>query len=528
MPAKQAVAKSSAHEIWLKGKCAGVYLQEKELENLATPGPCVVVCNRFSSKYEDALLSAIIKNTIKNYRLITTYRKAAGYLNDSKIICVKKSSLDTWGQLKEGILKVLHEGIANGETVVLFPSRRIRRYSLDKIAWDKEIVAAIQKSNVPVIPVFIKPNKEDVTIYLQQLAANPYQILSDDGDMQFDLRIGKPIKPADIEKFTSPKQFRRFLFAKTHALGSSLEVDKFYHFAPAPDKQKNIDKNIEPGLLQKEIEQLAAYKMAAKGDLEAYICPTLVIPNIMKEIGVQREITYREAGEGTGKSTDIDEYDLYYRQLFIWDKAENKVIGGYRLGCGDEIMKTYGRTGFYVHSLFWFDRRFDDYWGKTLEMGRSFIIKEYQKDPFPLFLLWKAIYAFLKNSPQYKYLLGPVSISADYSPFSRQLIVAFLKEHFSDKELAEYIEARNPLVEKISSREKKALLSRFDGILNNLDKFIEEIEPRHFKVPVLIKQYLKQNAKFIGFNVDPAFANSIDCLMILDTKNLPSSTTENM
>ena len=72
------------------------------------------------------------------------------------------------------------------------------------------------------------------------------------------------------------------------------------------------------------------------------------------------------------------------------------------------------------------------------------------------------------------------------------------------------------------------LLQQFDGLFSDLDKFIEDIEPGHHKIPVLLKQYIKQNSKFLGFNVDPDFSDALDCLILLDVKKLPSSTVENL
>jgi putative hemolysin len=516
---------NSHHEIWLKGECAGISFQATELAGLKNASPCVMVCNRFDAQYEDAIVSAIIHQVTQDYVLITTNKKSASYLNDKHIVCVKKSALDSWSNIREAIADNLQAALEKGKSVVIFPSRPFTRFGFERINWDKEIVAAIQQMNVPVVPLFFKP-KVAGAVALRS-GEVPYRFLPNTESLEFNLRIGKAVKPEELEKFSGAKQFRRYLFTKTYALGSSLEVDKFYN-ATVTQKQEAIEGQVSVELLKKEIEHLQSFRVAEKGALETYICPTLSIPNVMKEIGVLRETTYREAGEGTGKKCDVDEYDLYYRQLFIWDKVKERIIGGYRLGCGDEIMNAYGRSGFYIHSLFRIDKEMDVYLKESLEMGRSFIIKDYQKEAFPLFLLWKSIFLFLRKNPQFRYLIGPVSISAEYSQFSQQLMVAFLRKHFYDKDMARYVKARNPFVEKLEFVKKKILLNQFEGIFTNLDKFIEDIEPKHFKVPVLIKQYIKQNSKFIGFNVDPAFSNAIDCLIMLDAHKLPGSTIENM
>ena len=149
------------------------------------------------------------------------------------------------------------------------------------------------------------------------------------------------------------------------------------------------------------------------------MCPHPTIPNIIREIGRLREVTFREIGEGTNKSIDLDEYDIYYHHLFIWDTEAKLIVGAYRIGLGDEIFYSMGKKGFYVAELFKIKEQFTPVLKKSLELGRSFIRKEYQQKPLPLFLLWKGILKYLIDNPRYRYLIGPVSISNTFSKFSK-------------------------------------------------------------------------------------------------------------
>ena len=526
--AKSNVSTATSFPLSFGRKDINVCIQNKESLYFQTEGPFIVVCNRFNNKYEDAIIAAIARKYIDDFRIITTNRRAREVLDDQRIICIKKSLLDTWDNSREGIIDYLHNCIKKKISVFIFPSRRVTSYNFETIAWDKQIVKAVYEAGVPVIPMCVSAENQLDNDSVQNLFKNALNALKEEKSARLTIRIGKPIIAAELKKFEQPKQFRRFLFTKTHALGSSANVEKFYNEEHSK-KRKPIEQRIAPTLLKQEIEGLKKeYLIAQKGSLQVFICPTLAIPLAMKEIGILREITYRQEGEGSGKSTDIDEYDLYYRQIFIWDSKAEQIAGGYRLGCGDEIMNTYGRTGFYLHSLFKFEKEFDSIFMQSLDLGRSFVVKEYQKDAFPLFLLWKAIYSFLNQHSQYRYLMGPVSISATYSLLSRQIIVAFLKEHFVDKKLAGYVTPRHPFKQKLGFKKKKVLLKQFDGLFSDLDKFIEDIEPGHHKIPVLLKQYIKQNSKFLGFNVDPDFSDALDCLILLDVKKLPSSTIENL
>ena len=128
--------------------------------------------------------------------------------------------------------------------------------------------------------------------------------------------------------------------------------------------------------------------------------------------------------------------------MFIWDRNDQKIVGAYRMGKGEDIYSQYGVKGFYIRSLFRISQEMIPILTKSIELGRSFIIKEYQTKPLPLYLLWKGILHYLLKNPEYRYLIGTVSISNNYSSFSKELIIGFIKANFYAKEYAKYVEPR--------------------------------------------------------------------------------------
>jgi putative hemolysin len=246
----------------------------------------------------------------------------------------------------------------------------------------------------------------------------------------------------------------------------------------------------------------------------------------MLEIARLRELTFRKVGEGTGRKRDMDEYDIYYLQLMIWDREKKQIAGGYRLGQGDHIFKKFGVNGFYTNSLFKLKRGILPTLKQSIELGRSYVIPDYQRHRLPLFLLWKGLLQFLVNHPQYRYLYGPVSISKHYSEVSKGVIIEFVRRNYFDHALAEYVRPRKAFKMKNKSVDVSILADHLKGEFEALEHLIEEIEPWHLQVPVLLRQYLKQNAKFIAFNVDPLFSDCLDGLMLLDIQHLPEGTIE--
>ena len=250
--------------------------------------------------------------------------------------------------------------------------------------------------------------------------------------------------------------------------------------------------------------------------------PTRVIPNIFQEIGRLREITFRAAGEGTNRATDIDEYDFYYHHLIVWDNETDSVVGAYRLGKGKEILRQYGIKGFYINSLFRIKNSFEPYLSESLELGRSFIVPEYQRRVMSLFLLWKGLLTVLLEHAEYRYLIGPVSISNDFSQFSKSLIVEFIRNNYYDTEMAKYIRPRKKFNVQVDKRvDSRIIIDSADRDISKVEKVVSDVDPG-YRIPVLLKKYLELNAKIIGFNVDPAFNDCLDGLIMLDVYNIPA------
>ena len=248
------------------------------------------------------------------------------------------------------------------------------------------------------------------------------------------------------------------------------------------------------------------------------------IPNILKEIGRLREITFREVGEGTNEAIDLDKFDRYYHHMFLWDNNTKVIAGAYRMGLGAKIFAAYGIDGFYLQDLFRFDQELHKMMSESIEMGRAFIVKEYQQKPMPLFLLWKGIVHTTLRFPEHKYLIGGVSISNQFSNFSKSLMIEFMKSHYYDPYIAQYIRPKKEFKVQLNDADKDFAFDEAKADLNKFDKLIDEVEPGNLRLPVLIKKYIKQNAKVIAFNVDPLFNNAVDGLMYIKIADLPEST----
>lgn len=436
-------------------------------------------------------------------------------------------------------LKATFDLLQSGTPIGIFPAGEVSTFSLDKQEitdrlWHPVVGKLIARAKVPVVPIYFHGNNGVLFNILSfihptlRTAKLPSEFLNKQG-LKIKVRIGRPIHIEDISYRNNTNKLLDFLRARTYALGTALEQDKKL-FNPVnlfkiKKKPELVVAETDRNLIIEEIKQLEDFKVWKEKNYEVYITPTTAIPNVLREIGRLREITFREVGEGTNKKIDLDNYDIYYNHLFIWDTELQNIVGAYRIGKGDEILDTMGQRGFYLAELFKIKEAFYPILRKGIELGRSWIRKEYQQKPLPLFLLWKGILKYLLDNPQYRYMFGPVSISNNFSKFSKSLIVDYITKNHFDYELAHYIKPKNKFKADLSAINKNLLIESSES-LKDLDSLISDIESTHIKIPVLLRQYMNLNAKIICFNIDPKFSDCLDGFLLVDMQNIPAEMLE--
>jgi putative hemolysin len=521
----------------MKIKC---HVTDTERQNIPKTGAFISVSNHPFGLLDGIFLIKVMAEVRPDYKVVANFLlKKIAPLEDY-FISVNPFEVSKQDTANFAGLKAALKHVAAGHPLGLFPAGEVSTYQPDTKTisdrvWTLPAIKLLQKAHVPVLPVYFQ-GTNSILFHLLGIihpvlrtASIPAEFVKKQ-NQTIHLRIGKPILPEELTEFETTEKLGRYLRAKVYALGSALEVKKF--FIPSLRALKKPQKIIDPipvATIEEEIGRLPQeHKVHSKGNFEVYIAKAIQIPNILNELGRLREITFREVGEGSNRKVDLDEFDLYYDHLFVWDKQAGKIIGAYRLGKGDQIIEKYDKNGFYIHSLFHLSDELKPILRQAVELGRSFVVKEYQQRPLPLFLLWQGILHFLVHRKQYKYLIGPVSISNKYSPLSKQILITFIQKHYYDHKLAALVKPRNQYKVKVKNIDPEILLEKSESDINKIDKFISEIEPEHFRVPVLLKKYIMQNARIIGFNIDPKFNDALDGLMILNLEDAPKSTIDNL
>jgi len=500
-------------------------LNETELARIPETGPFVTVSNYPLGGLESLILLKIILEKRPDFKIL-----ANNLL--SKIEPLKDFAIASISGIKKAL-----QSLEAGNALGIFPAinASIMNKSLSYVSdkkWSNTILKFIKNTEVPVIPIHFQGS--NTALYhilgnihpLIQSARLPKEIVSIK-NKDIKVRIGMPVTVKEQQSFQDISKFGRFLRAKTYALHTHIEVKKFFKprtLQTSAQIEPVIDA-IDPLQLKAQIEHVKKdYLLFESSNFSVVCAPASEMPDVLTELGRLREITFRAVGEGTNRGLDVDEFDLYFYHLVIWDNDENKIAGAYRVGKGKEIMQRYGVKGFYIQTLFKIGLPMFPVLRESLELGRSFIIQEYQRKPLSLFLLWKGILYFLLKNPEYRYMIGPASISNDFSKFSKGLIVEFFEHNYFDNEIAQHITPRKRF--KITRRidtDVKVFLENTGNDLAKLDKYVQEIDPG-FRIPVLLKKYISLNAKVIGFNIDPLFNDCLDGLILLDILDVPMHT----
>ncbi|UOB16172.1 GNAT family N-acyltransferase [Abyssalbus ytuae] len=516
-------------------------IPEEDLKRLPKAGAYITISNHPLGGIDGILLLKLLLEKRSDFKIIANFllhriKPLIPYIMPVNPFEEHKDAKNSIMGFKQA-LSHLREGHPLG----IFPAGEVSTYKDGKLIvdrpWEEAAMKLIKKAEVPVVPIYFHAKNSKLFYRLSKIsdtfrtAKLPSELLTQRNRL-IKVRIGKPISVEAQKEQESLAEFTDFLRKKTYMLANPFEKESILQKVPTSLKlnkaPKKIITSVDKNLMDAEVEALrkSECRLLESKNYEVFLAPAQLMPNILQEIGRLREITFREIGEGTNQAIDLDEFDKYYHHMFLWDNEEKKVVGAYRMGLGAQIFDKYGIDGFYLQDLFRFEPELYKMMGESIEMGRAFIISEYQQKPMPLFLLWKGIVHTTLRYPEHNYLIGGVSISNQFSNFSKSLMIEFMKSHYWDPYVAQYVRPKKEFKVKLKDADKDFIFDETEADLNKFDKLIDEVEPGNLRLPVLIKKYIKQNAKVVAFNVDPLFNNSVDGLMYIRIADLPESTVK--
>jgi putative hemolysin len=492
-------------------------LDEEQLKNIPTTGPVILAANHPYGGHDALLLNAILQKVRPDYKIMANEFFAPIKALENRLILVDafhaNNSKNSY-PLRETV-KLLKSGGALG----LFPAGSVSHLELHNrhitdSEWSDTLAGLVELTGATVVPVYFS-GRNSLLFNFAGLVNNkirtallPRELIKH--KKCIDIQIGKPISGKYLSSFQDRRKMADYLKMRCYLLGENDgRASKSEEALRIPSKVVDA---LPAEYLTREIASLPAdCKILDYKEYSVFCSRSPMIPSILHEIGRLREITFREVEEGTGFDIDLDDYDDTYLHLFIWNREKKEVVGAYRMGEVDQL----GKEGLYTAGFYHYSEEFLSDHKNALEMGRSFIRKEYQRKPFSLLLLWRGICQYVAKNPQYKYLFGAVSMSDEYDPRSRGLTAKLLLER--QKSLKSKLPVKIKLSSEIRHFCDKYSLDRYE----DLSELIRGIEEDGRDLPVLIKQYMKLGGRFYSFCVDQDFGNTLDGLIVVDLTKAP-------
>lgn len=503
-------------------------INENDYSSIPKEGGFIVVSNHPFGAIEGLILYDAITNIRPDFKVMANFiLSRIPNLNDVFFSVNPFENNKEWSNSTGGIRASI-EQLMGGHGLGVFPAGEVSRYHghhfPEDIPWSTSVAKMIKKMNVPVIPVYFDGNNSRKFYALAKIHTFlatmrlPKEMLNK-RNKKIVMKIGKPILPSEIALYEKPEALAAYLRNRSYALQANMtdERRKLRIRSSVP-----IDAPVRSSLLLRELNAIRKTSLLfTTAEYECYLADYERIPRLMREIGRRREEAFRAIGEGTGKGIDTDEYDKYYKQLILWDTKEQSIAGGYRLGLGNEIMQKHGIKGFYINSLFSIDEPLSEKLEKTIELGRSYVSVDYQKDILPLMLLLKGLMFSVMRYPDMKYFIGPVSISSWFPKFYQSMMVYYISEKHSAHEVAQYIHPTHPFTTNFNKVDMAVLMEKNMDTVDKFDRYLMKLSNSDYRMPTLFKKYLKINAKFLCFNVDPDFNDTLDGLLFLRFEDYP-------
>jgi len=514
-------------------------VEPEEIDRLPSSGPAIVVANHPFGAIEGVAIAALLRERRSDVRVLANHLLGGIAEIAHLFIRVDPFGGETAARRNLRPLREAIRHVERGGLLAIFPAGEVAHFNLRQASivdpkWHPSVATIARRSRAPVVPVFFHGHNRALfhlagMLHPRLRTALLARELLARAHLPLRIRIGNPVAfdrlaaIGDDEAITSYLRVRTYLLGgkdiRAAATGTAGIRGAMVRGARRPRRAASAPAVAEapaPALLKAEIEALPRTQLLVEtGEMRVVYARTDQIPWLLREIGRLRELTFRAVGEGTGRAADIDAYDDHYLHFILWNATRNEVAGGYRIGLVDEILRHHGMAGLYTRSLFRYTRRLLDSLPGAMELGRSFVRVEYQRSYAPLLTLWKGIGRFVVANPRYCNLFGPVSISNDYHPLSRQLLVEYVHNRCREGRLARHVRPRRPFRgggELRPHRRDLAVVPDLDA----LNEMLCEIDGRG--APILLRHYLGLGGRVLGFNVDPDFGNALDGLIAVDLR----------
>ncbi len=519
----------------------GLRVDAADQRRIPPTGPVVVIANHPYGMLDGAILTVLLTRIRPDVKVLTNFLLSDVPELQRHCIFVDPFHSDRSIESNRRGLREAVAWLRKGGMLAIFPAGEVSQWQMPagEIAdpeWNDTAVRLIRKTGAAALPVYlcghngvgfqllgmIHPKMR--TAFLLQ------EFLRQEGKT-VEVRVGSVIDHESVAEIAQDPEATEYLRWRTYLLARRSKSEPSWPVALRSKittrMQEPVAAPVLPEILQEEIQQLPEDRcLAQNGELAVYLGTARECPHLLQEVGRLREITFRQVGEGTNKSLDLDRFDDYYWHLLLWHRSRRELVGAYRAGSTAEILPKHGVAGLYTSTLFRYDEQIFQKLGPAIELGRSFVRPEYQRQYAPLLLLWKGIAGLVALKPEIPVLFGAVSISNDYSQAAREMIYHFFASRILEDELSGLVEPRRPFRPAVLRRWDCRGMRRALRDLDDLSQPINDLEADRKGLPILLRQYSKIGGKLLGFNVDRKFSNALDGLIVVDLRQTDATVLE--
>ena len=514
---------------------------ESDIARIPVSGAAIVASNHPFGILDGVIVGALLSRIREDVKIMTNFVLAGiPELRERCIFVDPFGGKEATGRNRRGLAEAVR-WLRGGGMLAVFPAGEVSHFQLPKLnvvdpEWSETPARLACMTGAQTLPLFID-GRNSVPFQAMGLLHPKLRtvwLLNEflqQTDRNVSLRIGNTISAEALRNAGHEEEATQYVRWRTYLLAERGRVKK--PLAPAlrtilPAKaQAPVADAIPQGLLLKDIAQLPADSLIDQNrEFAVYVATAQAMPNLLQELGRLREVTFRIAGEGTGEGTDIDRFDFHYKHLLLWSKSNQELVGAYRMGHTADILPAYGADGLYTSTLFRYDKRVFKNLGPALELGRSFVRVEYQRQYAPLLMLWKGIGRYLAKHPELAVLFGAVSVSSRYNQVSRELIVRFFQAREKQHELVHWITPRRPFRQSWTRAKDYEVACNRIRDLDELSAPISDVEIDGKGLPILLKQYAKLGGRIVSFNVDRKFSDVLDGLVLVDLRKTESNILE--
>lgn len=509
-------------------------------------GPVVVVANHPFGMLDGAMLAVLLTRVRPDVKVMTNY-----LLRDVPELARHCIFVDPFGdddalranrlETNRRALRDALTWLRNGGMLAVFPAGEVSQWQFPQgqIAdpdWSDTAARLIRRTGAAALPVYFC-GRNSVSFHLFGMihprlrTAFLLQEFLQQAGRTVEIRVGSEIPCDSIAGIADDREAIEYLRWRTYLLARRSRTEKSWSDAVCSKISEKVQEPVAPAepaqLFAEELNRLPSDRcLVESAELAVYLVKANETPRMLQELGRLREVTFRGAGEGVGKQRDLDRFDNYYWHVLLWNRTRQELVGAYRAGNTAEILAEHGVNGLYTSTLFRYDAQVFEKIGPALELGRSFIRPEYQRQYAPLLLLWKGIARLLATHAKVPVLFGAVSISNDYSKASREMIYRFFEARMREDEFAGMIEPRRPF--RPAGLRPWDCHAMFAALreLEDLSQPIADVETDGKGLPILLRQYAKIGGKMLAFNVDQKFSNVLDGLVMVDLRKTDPAVLE--